>query len=110
MYDEILKKPEGGVARRSFLRNSGLVAAGMAAVSPVITFAQAARQNNPRRSVPPLSAAVCAMGSWPALSRPAGHRVRIHMGLQRGGAPNSRRYSWFTHTRGAVRRNHWDLS
>src|SRR5579864_7059116 len=53
MNDEILKKPEGGVARRSFLRKSGLVAAGMAAVSPVISFAQAARQDNPRRSMAP---------------------------------------------------------
>jgi 2-methylcitrate dehydratase PrpD len=56
MNDEILKKPERGVARRSFLRDSGLVAggiAGMAAVSPVISFAQAPRQDNTRRSVAP---------------------------------------------------------
>ena|ERR1700687_911490 len=56
MNGEILQKPERGVARRSFLRDSGLVAgdiAGMAAMSPVISFAQATQRDNTRRSAAP---------------------------------------------------------
>jgi 2-methylcitrate dehydratase PrpD len=46
MNDDLLKKLERGVARRSFLL-------GMAAASPVISFAQASQRDSTRRTVAP---------------------------------------------------------
>ena len=48
MHDEILKRLEARLDRRSFLRGSSLTAAalvGMAAASPLVVFAQAPAQS-----------------------------------------------------------------
>ncbi len=53
MNDEILKKLESKVGRRSFLRGSGLAAAmivGVAAASPLIGYAQEPQQDDKKKT------------------------------------------------------------
>jgi len=55
MHDEILKRLEARLDRRSFLRGSSLTAAalvGMAAASPLVVFAQAQEQPQDKKTDP----------------------------------------------------------